>query len=105
MKEIEKAKRLGTEDRHRTEEAIAAAFQPMVNEISEHLIESYMMKPYHIEMIRDGDTWFAHVRELSGCMTEGDTIEEAGTMILDAMRGWLEVTLAFGAEIPLPEKD
>lgn len=36
-------------------------------------------------------------------MSEGETAEEALEMIRDAMRAWLEVALAEGDEIPLPE--
>ena len=42
------------------------------------------------------------VPELPGCVTEGDTFEEAIAMIEDAMREWLEVALEFGD--PVPEK-
>ena len=31
------------------------------------------------------------VPELPGCLTEGDTFEEAVAMIEDAMQGWLQV--------------
>ena len=42
------------------------------------------------------------VPELPGCVSEGDTFEEAVAMIEDAMQGWLEVALEYGD--PVPEK-
>ena len=67
-------------------------------------VEKYMKQPYIIEFIREEDgTYYVSVKEFSGCATEGDTIEEAATMIEDAMRGWIESNIARGLEIPLPD--
>ncbi len=63
----------------------------------------YMNLPYTIELQRDGDEgWFVRVKELRGCMSQGDTPEEAIEMIQDAMRGWIEVSLQDGVSIPEP---
>ena len=40
------------------------------------------------------------VPELPGCITEGDTFEEAIAMIEDAMQGWLEVAAKYGDPVP-----
>lgn len=65
--------------------------------------EYYLALPYTIQIRREDDkTWFAHVVELPGCMTEGDTVEEAAAMIRDAMAAWLEVALDEGQPIPEP---
>jgi len=53
-------------------------------------------------MRQDEETWFAHVVELPGCMTEGDTPEEAVRMIFDAMAGWIEIALEDGQPVPEP---
>jgi len=67
-------------------------------------IEYYMSLPYTIEIVPYPDGgFFAKVRELEGCMTEGDTLEEVYEMIEDAKRAWLEVALEEGIDIPLPE--
>src|SRR3990172_4214980 len=67
-------------------------------------VNHYLSLPYTIQMIREeGGTWFARVLELPGCMTEGDTPEEAADMILDAMAGWIEVALEDGRPIPEPQ--
>jgi antitoxin HicB len=66
-------------------------------------IEYYMSLPYRIELQRDPEGgWFVQVKELPGCMSQGETPEEAITMIQDAMRGWIEVSLEDGDPIPGP---
>lgn len=45
------------------------------------------------------------VKELPGCLSEGDTVEEAVEMIHDAMRGWLEISLEEEHDIPEPNLD
>lgn len=44
------------------------------------------------------------VPALPGCITEGDTFEEAVEMVKDAMKGYLSVLKKEGLEIP-KEKD
>jgi len=67
-------------------------------------INHYMSLPYTIELIReDTTTWFARVAELPGCMTEGDSAEDAAAMIQDAMAGWIELALEDGRTIPEPK--
>ncbi len=72
-------------------------------------VEDYLKLPYTIEVIRDEwdgfAGYFARVVELPGCMTQGDTFEELGEMIEDAMRGWIETALADGQEIPEPRAE
>lgn len=68
-------------------------------------LEYYMALPYTIELTLDtNDGWFVAVRELPGCMSQGDTPEEAIEMIRDAMEGWLSVALEDGITIPEPRK-
>ena len=67
-------------------------------------IEKYMKLPYTIELIPEEDgTYFVKVKELPGCMSYGDTAEEAIKMIREAMIGWLESAIERGLEIPLPD--
>lgn len=40
------------------------------------------------------------VPELPGCLSEGDTFEQAWEMIQDAMQGWLEVATMHGDYVP-----
>ena len=45
------------------------------------------------------------VPALPGCITEGDTFEEAVYMIKDAMKGYLAVLKKEGLEIPKEDED
>lgn len=45
-----------------------------------------------------------HVPALPGCITEGDTLEEARDMARDAIRAYCESLIADGEEIP-PDLD
>jgi antitoxin HicB len=72
----------------------------------EKTIEYYLNLPYTIELRGDPeDGWFVRVRELPGCMSEGDTAEEALMMIREAMHLWLEVALEEGDAIPEPRAE
>src|SRR4030067_2461902 len=72
-------------------------------------VEEYLQLPYTIEVIRDNNPenpgGGARVVELPGCITQGDTFEELGEMIRDAMRGWIEVALEDGEDIPEPRRE
>ena len=69
----------------------------------EKTLDYYLQLPYTFELTPDpGGGWFVQVRELPGCMSQGDTPEDALAMIRDALRGWLEVALAEGDTIPEP---
>ena len=65
-------------------------------------LDYYLSLPYTIQFRRDEDAWFAEVVELPGCMTEEDTLAEAAEMIVDAMKGWIEIALEDGLPIPEP---
>lgn len=69
----------------------------------EKRIEYYMSLPYTIELQQHREEgWFVKVRELPGCMSQGDTAEEALNMIKEAKELWLEVALEDGDPIPEP---
>ncbi len=69
--------------------------------------ESYLNRPYTVTVQHrddgDGTYWFATVEELPGCMSDGDTEEEARTTVRDAMHGWLSAALEDGRPIPQPQ--
>jgi antitoxin HicB len=72
----------------------------------EKTVEYYMSLPYTIELQRDPDEgWFVQVKELRGCMSQGETREEALSMIQEAMELWLEVALEDGLPIPEPRPE
>ena len=69
-------------------------------------INYYLNLPYTIELQQDPEEgWFVRVKELRGCMSQGDTPEEAFEMIRDAMQGWLEIALENGTPIPEPRPE
>lgn len=64
----------------------------------------YLSLPYPIELIPDEDGfWFARIPLLEGCMTNGDSREEALRMIDEAKMLWLETAIQVGKTIPEPE--
>ena len=69
--------------------------------------EYYRGLPYTIELWRTPDEggWVVQVKELPGCVSKGETAEEAIAMIQDAMQGWLEVALEMGDAIPEPRPE
>jgi antitoxin HicB len=69
-------------------------------------VDYYMKLPYTIELQKHPEEgWFVRVKELRGCISEGDTAEEALAMIQEAMELWLEVSLEEGIPIPEPRPD
>lgn len=69
-------------------------------------IAYYMNLPYNVIIRKDPyGGYFAKVEELEGCMTQGETYEEAFKNIREAMELWLEDALEDGAEIPEPDID
>ena len=69
-------------------------------------IEYYLALPYTRELIPEPEGgWFVRVKELPGCMSQGETVDEAMLMIEEAMRGWLESELENGKTIPEPRPE
>lgn len=69
-------------------------------------IKYYLNMPYTRELIAEPEGgWFIRIKELPGCMSQGETVEEAMEMINDAMRGWLKVALSSGLKIPEPRTE
>lgn len=66
-------------------------------------IEYYLGLPYTRELIPDPEGgWYVRIKELIGCMSQGETPDEAINMIEDAMRLWLRMELKKGHPIPEP---
>ncbi|MGH0052017.1 MAG: type II toxin-antitoxin system HicB family antitoxin, partial [Sphaerochaetaceae bacterium] len=67
-------------------------------------IEEYLKLPYTIELKKEEDgSYFISIKELEGCFSVGDTIEEAIEMIEDAKKAWITVSLEEGNPIPEPD--
>ena len=69
-------------------------------------IKDYLNLPYSIitKKIHDesGVYYYAQVKELDGCQSSGETLEEVYTNIYEAMEGWIETKLENGFEVPKP---
>lgn len=50
----------------------------------------------------EGGGWLAEAPDLSGCMSDGETPEEAASNVKDAMAEWLAAAKEMGREIPPP---
>lgn len=69
----------------------------------EDAITKVMTEPYRREIVPNADgTWFARVPEFPGCITEGDSADEALANLNDAMRAWVRVQIEDGDAIPQP---
>ena len=68
-------------------------------------VERYMAKPYRIDMRRSDWGWYIKVPDLPGCMSQGETPDEAFEMIQEAQRLWFQVALEDGRPIPEPQDE
>ena len=61
-------------------------------------IDKYMNKNYELKIVEDPDEggFVAFYPELPGCITCGETLEEATENALDAKRAWLEAAIDDG---------
>ena len=50
----------------------------------------------------EGGGWLAEVPDLPGCISDGDTPEEAVKNVEDALRSWIATANEFGDPIPEP---
>ena len=67
-------------------------------------LNDYMKMFYRMEIIEDKDEggFVVSYPDLPGCITCGETIEQAVKNALDAKKAWLEVALEAGIEIHEP---
>ena len=60
------------------------------------------MKRYAVVVEDAGSNWAAYVPDLPGCVVTGDTVEEVGQLIREAIKLHLEGMAEDGLPIPLP---
>jgi antitoxin HicB len=71
----------------------------------------YLDLPYHLVMVRDETPdgglsgWVVWVEELPGCVSQGETPEDAIRMIREAMEAWIEAACDAGDTIPSPREE
>ncbi len=72
----------------------------MAKQLSQKILEYTVI----FEPAEEGG-YIVSVPALPGCVTQGDTFEEAVTMIKDAMEGYLAVLKEEGKDIPQEKSD
>jgi predicted RNase H-like HicB family nuclease len=76
----------------------------MTDEERERLVQEISSRPYRKVISGDDiDGYLTEAPELPGCVTAGETVDEALRMLRDAMEGWIESALVAGDPIPEPE--
>lgn len=69
-------------------------------------LDFYKSLRYAITLYEDDDGGYvAEVKDLPGCITQGDSLEEARRMLDEARELWLETAYELGRPIPLPSED
>ena len=68
-------------------------------------IEEYLSLPYKMELVPDPDEggFVVSYPDLPGCLSSGETVEQAIANAEDAKKAWLEAALEDGIEIPEPD--
>jgi antitoxin HicB len=67
--------------------------------------ENFMNKNYRVALQYDPDGyWIAAHPELSGCMADGETAQEALSSLDISRKLWIECSLANGLEVPEPQE-
>jgi antitoxin HicB len=54
--------------------------------------------------VEDGGGFVATVPDLPGCMSDGDTPEEAMHNVMDAIEEWIDASLSLGRDVPKPSR-
>ena len=79
---------------------------PTKTPIAPQTLEEYLALPYTFRVQPDpSGGYVASVDELPGCVSQGETWEETGAMIHDAMAAWISVKLEDGQPVPLPQEE
>lgn len=68
--------------------------------------KAYMERPYTYCLTYDSEsrTWTGKIKELPGCIAQGDTIWTAFNHLYWSALGWIAAALELGQEIPEPEE-
>lgn len=75
----------------------------MTNTVKARTLDYYLTLKYPITIYPDPDGGYvAEIKDLPGCLTPGETIEETIHNIDEARELWLETVYELGRSIPLP---
>jgi len=70
-------------------------------------LDYYLKLNYPITVYPDMEEggYVAEIKDLPGCLTQGDTLEETMNNIAEARQLWIETVYDSGREIPLPSTE
>ncbi|WP_066376670.1 MULTISPECIES: type II toxin-antitoxin system HicB family antitoxin [unclassified Anabaena] len=75
-------------------------------QIEKPSLEYYLNLPYPVTLYPDPEAGYvAQIKDLPGCLTQGETLEETMTNINEARELWIETAYEAGDNIPLPSSD
>ena len=68
-------------------------------------IDEYLSLPYRMEIVPDMDEggFVISYPDLPGCLSSGETVEQAIANAADAKKAWLEAAIEDGITIPEPD--
>lgn len=73
------------------------------NALNKKSLEYYLNLKYPITLYPDAEGGYvAEIKDLPGCLTQGENLEETINNINEARELWLETAYEFQDEIPLP---
>jgi antitoxin HicB len=71
--------------------------------VTKNNLNYYLQLPYTVVLkSEEAGGFFVEIEELPGCMSQGDTAEEALRTIQEAKQLWIETALENNIEIPIP---
>ncbi len=77
-----------------------------INQLTRKSLDHYLNFSYPITLYPDKDgSYTAEIKELPGCLTQGETREEAMENIEDARILWITTAYEHGDDIPLPSTE
>jgi predicted RNase H-like HicB family nuclease len=75
----------------------------MTRKVNDDILQEIIQRPYHRMIYGEPiEGYLGEVLELPGCVTAGETPEEALANLTEAMEVWVESALAHGDAIPEP---
>lgn len=76
------------------------------NQVEKQPLEYYLNLQYPVTLYPDREGGYvAQIKDLPGCLTQGETLEETMTNINEARELWIETAYESGDEIPLPSTE
>lgn len=76
----------------------------MNQQLNQQPIEYYLSLKYPITLYPEDEGYTVLIKDLPGCITQVDTIEEVISMITEAKEQWISVAYEYGQVIPLPSE-